>query len=324
MKSNPLLSSWIITIILVLSPSLADAAATGGVRGEIRIGSKPAGGAVVYLREVGPKPAPVPPIEKTIEQKELKFAPDFLVVPVGTTLVFENKDNEMHNIKSNSPGNRFDIGVHMPGDTKQVVITQPGKVILRCSIHHGMRGTVFVSPSAYFTTTNPQGEFELKAVPAGTYQLEIWHKRLTTEEMKQAAKPVRIDAEIVTAPIDIAAASPAGADLTELEDRNWAALVKEMGTTIDRAIGQWKEHKTRPATTSLMGVHARLYDGSGLRNAIVQFIGEARASEHERNFNTLIKQVQTQEPDPKTEAALRKEKELLLTHLKEDLKKLPQ
>ncbi|HZR46649.1 MAG TPA: plastocyanin/azurin family copper-binding protein, partial [Candidatus Manganitrophaceae bacterium] len=153
----------------------ASGAEGAGVEGAVRIGAEPGEGAVVYLKETGPKPARVRPGKATIRQEHLAFSPNFTVVPVGSTVVFENLDSEMHNVHSTTAGNRFDIGAHNKGEIKSVIFEKPGAVILRCKIHPQMQGILFVSPSPYYAVAGKDGKYQLPNVPAGRYQIEAWH-----------------------------------------------------------------------------------------------------------------------------------------------------
>jgi len=155
---------------------------SGTVKGEVLINAAPAAGAVVYLQPQGSRPSEPPPREVTIIQEQLRFKPSFSVVPAGTTVRFENHDDEIHNIFSKSGANRFDTGAHLPGTVKKVTLKEPGAVPLRCRTHQNMRGLIFVSPSPYYSVTDDRGQFEIRNIPSGSYRIEAWHPRLTAEE----------------------------------------------------------------------------------------------------------------------------------------------
>ena len=311
-------AAWILALglVWVCLSAIAEAAP---IRGAVRIGSEPVEGAVVYLKETGPKPAPVPPMQVTIRQEDKEFTPFFTVVPVGSTLLFENNDHEMHNVHSTTPGNRFDVGAHNPGEIKKVVLEKPGPITLRCKIHTKMRAIVFVSPSAYFATTGTEGKFELQA-PAGSYRIEAWHPRLTPEEITAGGRAVTVGAEAVQVDLALTAQAPAGANLIDVPDQDWGPVVDELGASIDQVIERWKQGGKTVALAKMMTARSRLYGESGLRSAVIQKLGDARAEEHEAQFNTLIKLVQKEGPG--VDAALRTEKEKLLSDLKKDIQKM--
>ncbi|MCG3116202.1 MAG: carboxypeptidase regulatory-like domain-containing protein [Candidatus Manganitrophus sp. SA1] len=188
---------------LVILTFLANSVnAAGGVQGQLTIDASPAEGAVVYLRDLNQPPAPVSPMPITIRQEMFKFKPKFSIVTVGSTVTFQNDDFEMHNIKSDSPGNRFDLGLQIPGRSRNVLLKKPGAVDLRCRIHSDMKGTVFVSPSPFFMPIESDGKFALSGVPAGDYEIEVWHPERSAPDQKPKGVPVRIGAGVTTIDLD--------------------------------------------------------------------------------------------------------------------------
>ena len=314
---------WGAASILVLSilGFYGIAGAQGpSVGGTVRIGSDPGEGAVVYLKERSTKPASVPPMQATIRQKELAFNPFFTVVTVGSTVSFENQDDETHNVYSATPGNRFDIGIDAPGEIKTMILAKPGAVLLRCKIHPQMRAVVFVSPSQYYAVVEKNGTYEIPKVAPGSYQIEVWHPRLSADEIRVGSRQITIGSETITVDLRLSTKAPMGAILTEVPDRDWTEVLNEMSASLDQAIEKWKEGKKTRALTLVMTTHSRIYGESGLRNAISQKLGKGRAEAYDDQFNSLVKEVQGD--DPTTEAAMRSGKERLLSDLKRDLQKM--
>lgn len=307
-------SLWFILLVA------ASGAAGADIEGAVRIGAEPGEGAVVYLKETGPKPARVRPGKATIRQENSAFNPSFIVVPVGSTVVFENLDSEMHNVHSTTAGNRFDIGAHNKGEIKSVIFEKPGAVILRCKIHPQMQGMLFVSPSPYYAVAGKDGKYRLPNVPAGRYQLEAWHPRLTAEEMKAGSRPITVGSETVSADLALTGKAPKEANLIEVPDKDWTAVAGEIDASLGQALEKWKEGKKTGALTKVMTTHSRIYGESGLRNAISQKLGSGRAEAHDARFSALVKQFQKE--DRAAEAAIQSEKEKLLSGLKEDIQKM--
>jgi hypothetical protein len=52
-----------------------------------------------------------------------------------------------------------------------------------------MSGTIFVSPSPFFTLAGRSGEFEVRGIPAGSWRLRSWCERLlsATRDVKLSA-----------------------------------------------------------------------------------------------------------------------------------------
>ncbi len=198
MDSRKTGSVLVILLFILLFHTSTYAESSGSLRGNLIIDTLPAEGAVVYLRDLNQPPAPVSPMPITIRQEKFKFKPKRSIVTVGSTLTFQNDDFEMHNIKSDSPGNRFDLGLQIPGKSRSVLLKNPGAVELRCRIHSDMRGTVFVSPSSFFTSIESNGKFALSGVPAGDYEIHVWHPERNAPNQKPKGVAVRVGPGITT------------------------------------------------------------------------------------------------------------------------------
>ncbi|HEX5483542.1 MAG TPA: hypothetical protein VFZ08_13040 [Terriglobia bacterium] len=129
---------------------------------------------VVYLQGPGlPKGAPV---TATLAQKDRRFDPDFVVVPVGSTVSFPNDDPVFHNVFSLSKTKKFDLGYYPRGETRKVKFDQPGVVQVYCHIHSDMSAAILVVPSAFWTRPSADGSFSFKNVPPGSYEIIAWHR----------------------------------------------------------------------------------------------------------------------------------------------------
>ncbi|MEW6681413.1 MAG: plastocyanin/azurin family copper-binding protein [Nitrospirota bacterium] len=313
----------VLQLSISFFPHTAGGTTGNGVTGRVLFNSEPADGAVVFLQpppglSFAPSSAP-----HTIRQEKLRFEPDFLVVPAGATIRFENHDDEIHNIHSRAAENRFDTGAHLPGTVKEVTLKNPGAVPIRCRTHQSMRGLIIVAPSPYFAVADKLGRFEIPNVPPGHYRLEAWHPRLTAEERDRGAVDMDLDMGRQVVDLRFTAKAPAGTDLTETTDRDWISVVEQVRTELDRAIGHWKNGSITAATSRVMSVQSRLYNESGLRDAIAEVLGKARAAEHERRLDALRKQIQGIGTASATEAVLEREAASLVAGLMRDAEKLP-
>src|SRR5580698_8828637 len=76
---------------------------------------KPLAGAVVTVHALGAAVAPAAPIQAVMDQIDLAFAPDLLVIPVGSTVSFPNSDKVGHEVYSFSPAHPFRLGLYHRG-----------------------------------------------------------------------------------------------------------------------------------------------------------------------------------------------------------------
>ena len=158
-------------------------------------GDVPLAEMVVFLespdagRTMPPAPAPI-----KVSQKDAQFSPRMVVVTVGQAVEFLNDEARQieHNVFSNSPTKRFDLGLYGPGQSKSVTFDKPGPVALFCSIHRYMDGVVFVSPTPYTSRVNPDGHYQIDNVPPGNWIVKTWQRRKRFLEM---SVPVKVEAD---------------------------------------------------------------------------------------------------------------------------------
>jgi hypothetical protein len=124
-----------------------------------------------------------PPIQQIL-QTNYTFVPSLLAVQVGASIEFPNQDNSFHNVFSYSPAKRFDLGRYRPEDRPipRQVFDKPGLVTLRCDIHEHMRALILVLETPHFVVTDPDGQFKLEGLPAGSFVLKAWLNSKTTLE----------------------------------------------------------------------------------------------------------------------------------------------
>jgi len=153
------------------------------------------GGAVLWLKKAnGETPRPAPAHGKVISQRGKTFVPHVLVVPVGTRVAFRNDDPIFHNIFSLSKPNEFDTGLYKQGATYTETFRHPGAVQLLCNIHASMFGFVVVVDTPYYAESDASGAFNIKGVPPGEYELQVWHEaaaKPTVERLTVGAGGVR-------------------------------------------------------------------------------------------------------------------------------------
>ena len=151
-------------------------------------GSHGPGGAVVILRRTdGTTPKPKATRVKAVVQKDKRFVPHVIAVPVGATVEFRNEDELFHNVFSLSKPNDFDLGLYKSGAQREQIFPTAGPVQLLCNIHASMNGWLYVSDSPWFAQADASGKFTVKNVPPGQYELEVWHE-WSAQPVKQALK----------------------------------------------------------------------------------------------------------------------------------------
>ncbi len=123
----------------------------------------------------GQLPPPDEPTRAELEQRGQRFAPQLLVIPVGSTVSFPNGDPIFHNVFSLSAAKKFDLGYYPAGQTRVVKFDAPGVVQVYCHLHPNMYATIVVAPNRWYTKLRDDGAFSFHDVPPGDYRLVAWH-----------------------------------------------------------------------------------------------------------------------------------------------------
>jgi plastocyanin len=187
----------LLTASVVLS-STGQAQATtqpaGAVIGKIiASGDVPLAEMVVYLEPADATARFLPPNQTArVSQKGAKFAPALTIVSIGQTVDFINDEDGSieHNVFSNAPPKKFDLGMYPPGQSRSVTFDKPGPVFLYCSIHRYMDGVVFVTPTPFHSRVGADGTYRITDIPAGRWVVKTWQRR---RRFKEAAVPIAVE-----------------------------------------------------------------------------------------------------------------------------------
>lgn len=114
----------------------------------------------------------------TMVQQNIAFAPHVLIVPVGATVRFPNKDKVRHHIYSFSRPAKFEIKLFGKDETRSYKFTTEGAAALGCNIHDSMSGFIKVVDTPYAAKTNASGAARLTGMPNGFARVTIWHSKL--------------------------------------------------------------------------------------------------------------------------------------------------
>lgn len=106
-----------------------------------------------------------------------QFTPRVVVVTPGSTVQYPNKDPFSHNIFSTAAGAAFDLGVYGSGPGKSTQFRKPGAYPVYCNIHAKMTAYVVVVNTPWHAQPTADGRWSLAGVPAGKYELHVWHER---------------------------------------------------------------------------------------------------------------------------------------------------
>jgi hypothetical protein len=119
------------------------------------------------------------PKKLVLDNQRCAFAPHVQVAPLGSELLLKNSDPILHTVHARL-GRETLFNVGLP---KWRVVTKrldrAGVIRIDCDVlHTWMSAAIIVTDSPYFAVTDETGGFSFDAVPAGNYDIEIWHERL--------------------------------------------------------------------------------------------------------------------------------------------------
>jgi hypothetical protein len=214
----------LLLLLAVIKPALSEAAAVSGVVLREPAPAPPAPSPVQRYRERAPRadepdadasaatcqcnpglfavvhltgerlPAPRPPLAPpAMAQKDRRFVPSVLAVPVGGAVSFPNEDPFFHNVFSYAKAKSFDLGRYPAGDSHQVVFDKPGVIPIFCEIHYSMRAYIHVLETPYFAVSDESRRFEIPDVAPGDYVLHVWQ-----ENLPEITLPITVGREPLT------------------------------------------------------------------------------------------------------------------------------
>lgn len=184
------------------------------------------GNAVVTLQ--GPTAGAAAPGKAVMDQQDMRFVPSVLAVRTGTAVTFPNRDDIRHQIYSFSPAKRFELRLYQGTPSEPVVFDKPGLVVLGCNIHDWMVGYIYVTDAPWFAVSDAQGHVSFDNLPAGDYQVTLWHSSLPDMQPKQG-EALKVDGNATAARFTLAVeasseAEPPGAPPSAFGDAFKKAL----------------------------------------------------------------------------------------------------
>lgn len=170
--------------ILILISLLANAAAAAPLGVSISVqdsNGNPVADAVVYMENTAALASPansangVRPATAEIEQKDRRFIPLVTVIQAGAAVFFPNNDTVRHHAYSFSPARPFELKLYAGKPEAPIIFDKPGTIVIGCNIHDQMLAYIQVLDTPYFSKTDGAGKAKIVNLPAGKYQLKVWH-----------------------------------------------------------------------------------------------------------------------------------------------------
>ena len=114
-----------------------------------------------------------------VMNEKCRFAPHVQVVRPGATITTSSSDPMLHTTNAQTAAGKvlFNVALPLPGIKITKPVAGPGVVRLNCNTHPWMRGWIVVTEEAA-AVSGSDGSFTLTNVPAGTFELRVWHEAL--------------------------------------------------------------------------------------------------------------------------------------------------
>ena len=140
---------------------------------------------LVQIRGSLPRTEDEPPgMVVEFDQSGCRFTPHVFALRVGQTLRVFNPDGTLHTVHAYS---RVNTGFNDAMPKFRTVLekvfdkAEPTPFAVKCEVHPWMNAWVAVFDHPYYFVTGRDGSFRIGNLPAGTYELEIWHERLPAQ-----------------------------------------------------------------------------------------------------------------------------------------------
>jgi plastocyanin len=147
----------------------------------------------VYVKDgLGTRTFDVPTAAVTIDQQGCKYHPHVLGVMTGQNIDIKNDDQTTHNIHPTPQSNR-EWNESQPPNAAPIEKNFAREEIMlpvKCNQHPWMRMYINVVKSPFYAVTGPDGKYELKGLPPGTYTIAFVQEKLgeQTQQVTLAAK----------------------------------------------------------------------------------------------------------------------------------------
>jgi plastocyanin len=175
--------------LLLMSGTLQAATVNVEVKGP---DGAPLADAIAYALPKGPAPA-LRKREVNVQQVDKKFVPQVTVVQTGSPVSFPNRDPIRHHVYSFSPAKPFELKLYAGTPASPIVFDKAGEVVLGCNIHDQMLGYILVVDTPYFGKSGADGKVKIESLPAGDYDVMLWHPALALPAPNARSVKLRAD-----------------------------------------------------------------------------------------------------------------------------------
>jgi len=140
---------------------------------------------VVFLKDISEgKAMDIPEPRRFLDQKQCRYEPHILLVPVNGPIQIKSSDATLHTVHMDGAAT-YNLPFPFTNQTVSRTMSSEGLANVRCNGGHAwMNAEVLVVRHPYYAVTDAEGKFELTDVPPGQYEIVAWHEgwKLLREE----------------------------------------------------------------------------------------------------------------------------------------------
>ena len=122
--------------------------------------------------------------EVTFSQSGCLYDPHVVIIRVGQTVKILNPDGTLHNVHVFGKVNQ-EFNQAMPKFQTEIERVfdkvEADPFAIKCDVHPWMNAFGVVLDHPYAAVTAADGTFSIPNLPAGTYQVEVWHELLGSQ-----------------------------------------------------------------------------------------------------------------------------------------------
>ena len=120
-----------------------------------------------------------------VMNEKCRFSPHVQIVRPNATITTSSSDPMLHTTNAQTAAGKvlFNVALPLPGIKITKPVAAPGVVRLNCNTHPWMRGWIVVTDEIA-AISGADGTFTLTNVPAGTFELRVWHEALKGSAQK--------------------------------------------------------------------------------------------------------------------------------------------
>jgi plastocyanin len=136
---------------------------------------------LVYVKDgLGGRSFDPPSTPVKIAQKGCTYRPHVAAVMAGQPVEFDDNDMTMHNVHPMPKNNKEWNQAEQPGEKPiiQTFANPEVMVSIKCNQHPWMKMYLSVMSNPFYAITGPDGGFELKGLPPGTYTIAAVQEKL--------------------------------------------------------------------------------------------------------------------------------------------------